>query len=168
MIRATFTAAPRRLSVLLARAAVFATTGLVVLIPTTLVAFLLGQQLLSSKHIETSLGAPHVMRAVIGAALYLVAIGLFGMGLGWLLRHTAGAIATLFGGLLVARIVVSFLPSPWPDRIIKYLPDSAGHALWSVRPESNTLGPWAGLAVLLGYVAVVLVGGALLLRARDV
>jgi ABC-2 type transport system permease protein len=168
MIRATFTAVPHRISVLLARSSVFAVTTVVVLVPTTVVAFLLGQHFLSAKHIETTLSAPGVARAVIGAALYLVAIGLFGMALGWLVRHTAGAIAVLFGLLLVVPILVHFLPDPWPDRISKWLPGDAGQALWTVRPDAHTLGPWAGFAVLLGYVAAAIVAAAVLLRARDV
>jgi ABC-type transport system involved in multi-copper enzyme maturation permease subunit len=168
MIRATFTAVPRRLSVLTARAVVFAGATLAVLVPTTIVAFLLGQQMLSRRHIETTLGAPHVARAVIGAALYLVAIGLLGVGLGWLLRHTAGAIATLFGVLLILPILIHFLPDPWPDRLGKWLPGAAGQALWTVRPDANSLGPWTGFLVLLGYVVVILLAAAALLRARDV
>jgi ABC-2 type transport system permease protein len=168
MIRATFTAVPRRTNVLVARALVFAATGLVALVPTTIVAFLLGQQFLSSKHIETTLGAPNVTRAVVGAALYLVAIGLFGVGLGWLLRHTAGAIATLFAILLIVPILIHFLPDPWPDRISKWLPGDAGQALWAVRPTGSSLGPWAGFGMLLAYVAATLIAAAILLRRRDV
>lgn len=168
MIRATFTAVPRRLNVLVARSLVFAGMAAAALVPTTVVAFLLGQQLLSSKHIETTLDAPHVARAVVGAGLYLVAIGLFGVALGWLLRHTAGAIATLFGLLLILPLLVHFLPDPWPDRISKWLPSEAGQALWAVRPQLYALGPWVGFAVLCGYVAAALVAAGVLLLRRDV
>ena len=168
MVRATFTAVPRRVNVLVARILVFAVIGLVVLIPTTLVAFTLGQDLLSSKHIETTLSAPHVTRAVIGAALYLVAIGLFGAALGWLLRHTAGAISTLFGILLIVPILIHLLPDPWPDRINKWLPGQAGQVLWQVRHQANTLGPWAGFGMLMLYVAGITVAAGILLQRRDV
>jgi len=168
MVRATFTAVPRRLNVLAARVLVFATVGLVVLIPTTLIAFLLGQQLLSSKHIETTLGAPNVTRAVIGAALYMVAIGLFGAALGWLLRHTAGAISTLFAILLIIPILIHLLPDPWPDRINKWLPGQAGQVLWQVRRDANTLSPWGGFGMLIVYVAAITIAAAILLQRRDV
>jgi ABC-2 type transport system permease protein len=168
MIRATFTAVPRRLNVVAARVVVFATVGLVVLIPTTLIAFLLGQQLLSSGHLETTLGAPNVARAVIGAALYMVAIGLFGAALGWLLRHTAGAISTLFAILLIIPILIHLLPDPWPDRINKWLPGQAGQVLWQVRRDANTLSPWGGFGMLMLYVAVITIAAAILLNRRDV
>lgn len=167
MIRATFTAAPQRLKVMTARATVFSAVTVVPLVPATFVAFLLGQRLLSPKHIQTTLGAPNVSRAVVGAGLYLVAIGLFGVGLGWLVRHTAGAIATLFGLLLVVPILVHFLPDPWPDRIGKWLPGQAGQALFAVRHEPGTLAPWIGFGVLCAWAVAALVAAAVLLVRRD-
>ena len=168
MIRATFTAVPRRLAVLVARAMVFAVVTVIVLIPTCIVAFVLGQHLLSPKHIQTDFSAPGVTRAVIGAALYLVAIGLLGVALGWLLRHTAGAIAVLVTLLLIVEILVHLLPSPWPDRIAPYLPAEAGQALWTIKPDPHTLAPWTGFGVLMAYVVTSLVAAAILLRRRDV
>ena len=40
-----------------------------------------------------------MLRAVVGAALFLTATGLFGLSLGALVRNTAGGIAT-FAGLM--------------------------------------------------------------------
>jgi ABC-2 type transport system permease protein len=168
MIRATFTAVPRRLAVLTARLLVFAAVSLLVLVPTCIVAFVLGQHLLSPKHIQTDFSAPGVTRAVFGAALYLVAIGLLGVALGWLLRHTAGAIAVLVALLLIIEILVHLLPSPWPDRIAPYLPAEAGQALWTIKPDPHTLAPWTGFGVLMLYVATSLIAAALLLHRRDV
>ena len=166
-IRATFTAVPRRLPVYIAKPLVFAVLSLVTLVPTTFAAFIVGQDLLSSKGINTTLGAPHVLRAVIGAALYLTAIGLFGVGLGWLLRHTAGAISTLFGVLLILPILARVLPSPWNDDVSKWLPSDAGQGIFGVRIEGLSLGPWAGFALLCGYVAAVLLLGAVTVVRRD-
>jgi hypothetical protein len=168
MIRATFTAVPRRVTVLVARAIVFAVLTLLVLVPTCVVAFVLGQHLLSSRHIQTNFSAPGVARAVIGAALYLFAIGLLGLALGWLIRHTAGAIAVLVTLLLILEILVHLLPTPWAERIAKYLPAEAGGAVWAVRPDPQSLAPWSGFGVLMLYVAIALIAAALLLRRRDV
>lgn len=172
MVRATMAAVPRRLPVLVARIVVFAALMLIVLVPSVFVAFFLGQDLLSTKNIDTTLSAPHVLRAVFGGGIYLVGIGLLGMGLGWLLRHTAGAIATLFGILLIVPLLAHFLPDPWPDNVIKWLPGgvggTAGVAVWDTHPGAHSLGPWAGFGVLMGYVALVLIAAAALLRSRDV
>lgn len=166
-IRATFTAVPRRLPVYVAKPLVFGVLSLVTLIPTTFAAFFVGQDLLSSKGINTTLGAPHVLRAVIGAALYLAVIGLFGVGLGWLLRHTAAAISALFGILLILPILAAVLPSPWNDDVGKWLPSEAGQAIFGVRLHLNAFGPWAGFGVLCGYVAAVLVLGGVTVMRRD-
>ncbi|MFF1613259.1 ABC transporter permease [Amycolatopsis sp. NPDC058278] len=97
MIRATFSAAPTRLPVLWAKLAIFAVVSFVVGTVSSFAAFLGGQAFLSSQHIETTLSAPGVFRAVFGVGLYLTVAGMLGVALGWLIRHTAGAIATLFG-----------------------------------------------------------------------
>ena len=102
------------------------------------------------------------------SGVYLVAIGLLGVALGWLLRHTAGAIAVLVTLLLILEILVHLLPAPWPDRIAKYLPGEAGGALWAVRPDPSSLAPWTGFGVLMAYVGVAMIAAAVVLRRRDV
>lgn len=168
-IRSTFAAVPRRLPVLWAKAAVYAVTAFVLMGVTAVVAFLGGQAMLSSKHIETSFSHPGVARAVLGAALYLTVVGLLGIALGALLRNTAGAIAALFGLLLVLPLIVHFLPSSWSDAISKYLPSSAGQSVMQVvrDPTSSTLSPWTGFAVFCGYALVALVAAAVVLKRRD-
>ena len=42
-----------------------------------------------------------MLRAVTGGGLYLAVLGLLGLGLGAILRPSAGAIAALFGMLFV-------------------------------------------------------------------
>lgn len=166
-IRATFTAVPRRLPVYLAKPLVFTVLSLIALVPTVFVAFLVGQSLLSSKHIQTTLSAPDVTRAVIGAALYLAVVGLFGVALGWLLRHTAAAISTLFGVLLILPLLARVLPSPWSDDVSKWLPSGAGQAVFAVRPDAVSLGPWTGLGVFCLYVLACLVAGVVAVTRRD-
>ena len=167
MIRATFAAVPARLPVLWAKVAVFATTTLVITVPTVLGAFLVGQSILKGKNLQTSLGDTGVLRAVIGAALYLTVVGVLGLGLGALLRNTAAGISTLFGVLFVIPIIVRFLPSSWADPITKYLPNTVGEAITKVHPDPTALGPWAGFGLFCAYAAVVLAVAAVLLRRRD-
>jgi ABC-2 type transport system permease protein len=167
MIRATFAAVPARLPVLWAKAAVFAAVTLVLMVPTVLGAFLIGQSILTSKHLQTNLSNPGVLRAVIGAALFLTVVGLLGIGLGALLRNTAGGISTLFGLLFVLPIIVRFLPSSWSDPINKYLPSNAGEAITHVHPDPTLLAPWTGFGLFCGYAVVVLIAAAISLRRRD-
>ena len=166
-IRATLASVPRRLPVLAAKLAVFAVVGTVVSVISTVIAFLIGQAILSGDHIGASLSDPGVARAVIGAGLYLAGVGLLGMGLGFIFRATAGSIATLYGILLVLPLLADVLPSTWVPHIVPYLPSNAGTAVMQVHAGPLTLAPWTGFALFLGYVAVIVVAGAVLLRRRD-
>jgi ABC-2 type transport system permease protein len=166
-VRASFAAVPRRLPVLWAKAVVLATTTLAVCVPASFAAFLVGQSILSAERLDTGLGAPGVARAVLGAALYLTAIGLLGLSLGAVLRNTAGALAALFGALFGLQLLVGLAPEPWAERITRFLPGPAGIAVTYVEPDPSSLGPWAGLAVLCCHIAVMLGLAAWLLRRRD-
>ena len=166
-VRASFAAVPRRLPVLWAKAVVLAATTLAVCVPASFAAFLVGQSILSAEGLDSSLGAPGVARAVLGAALYLTAIGLLGLSLGALLRSTAGALAALFGALFGLQLLVGLAPEPWAERITRFLPGPAGTAVTFVEPDPSSLGPWTGLAVLCCYIAVVLGLAAWRLRRRD-
>jgi ABC-2 type transport system permease protein len=168
MIRTSMVAVPRRLPVLWAKAIVLALTAPVVFVPATFATFLVGQSVLSRERLGTSLQEPGVARAVLGSALYLTAVGLLGLGLGALLRNTAGAIATLFGVLFGLQIVVGFLPASVADTVSRYLPTPAGVAVANVRPDPASLGPWVGFGLFCLYTAIVLGLAAWLLRRRDV
>lgn len=167
MIRATLAAVPARVPVLWAKALVFGAATLLVMVPAVLGGFLIGQSILAGKGISTTLGAPGVLRVIIGTALYLTLVGLFGLGLGGLLRNTAGAISALFGIMYVVPIVLRFLPSEWADPINKWLPRTAGETITRLHEDPTLFAPWTGLALFLGYVVLALVAASVLLRRRD-
>lgn len=166
-IRTSFAAVPRRLPVLWGKASAFALTALALCVPATFAAFLLGQRILAPEHLDTTLQQPGTARAVLGGALYLTAVGLFGLGLGALLRNTAAAITALFGALFALQILVGFLPEAWSDLLYKYLPAPAGIAITSARPDSASLGPWTGFGLFCLYTAALLGFAAWQLRRRD-
>jgi ABC-2 type transport system permease protein len=166
-VRSSFAAVPRRLPVLWAKAVALGGTTLALCLPASFAAFLAGQSILAAEGLDTELGVPGVARAVLGGALYLTAIGLLGLSLGALLRSTAGAVAALFGALFGLQLLVSLAPEPWSERITRFLPAPAGIAVTSVAPDPSSLGPWTGLAVLCGWIAVVLALAAWRLRRRD-
>src|SRR3954452_2485715 len=80
MIRASMTAVPRRLPVLWGKAVVYGLVTLALMVPSTLIAFVVGQSFFARRHIDVSFTDPGVARVVIGAGLYLAAVGLFGLG----------------------------------------------------------------------------------------
>ncbi|MCW2497317.1 ABC transporter permease [Jatrophihabitans sp.] len=168
MIRSSLAAVPRRTPVLVAKAAVFAGVVLGFSLVASFGAFMIGQQVQASTHLQASLSTPGAWRAIVGAALYLTLIGLMAVGLGFLIRVTAGAIAALFGIVLVAPILAEALPAPYGTDVDKYLPLTAGmRVVATVNPDSNTLGPWAGIGVTALYAAVALAAGLVALRRRD-
>ncbi len=166
-IRATFGATPQRLTVLAAKATTF--TGVVLLtgLLASFSAFFVGQAIFASKGLDASIGDPGVLRAVFGGALYLTGIGLLGVGVGTLLRRTAGATSALVGLLFVVPIVTGFLPSSFQETIGKYLPAQAGMAIFNVVPDPRALTPWVGFVVLLAYGAIALAAGAATVIRRD-
>src|SRR5919106_1412835 len=132
-----------------------------------LIAFLAGQAIFASRDVDASLGDPGVLRAVLGAGLFLTGIGALGVGLGALIRNSAGAIATLTGLLFVAPVIVSVLPERWSDAIGPYLPGQAGIAVIFTQPSPDSLGPWTGLGVLGLWAAVAGALAAVMLMRRD-
>jgi ABC-2 type transport system permease protein len=165
MIRATLAAVPKRLPVLWAKVGLFGVVAAVLMIVSSFVAFLSGQALLGTH--GTTLGASGVARAVVGAGLYLTVVGLLGVALGFIIRNTAGAIATLFGVLLVLPVLGEVLPSTWAKHITPYLPSNAGQAVMSVHQAPGDLAPWTGFAVFCGYAVVAIIAAAALLKRRD-
>ena len=169
MIRSSMCAVPKRLPVLWAKALVFGTVTFVITLPAIVIVFLIGQSILSGHDLQVSLSTPGVVRSLFGAALFLTVMGLFGLGLGTIIRTTAGGISALVAIVFVIPpILQAILTTSLSNDINPYLPLSAGGSIWTINPDSNTLSPWAGFAVFCGYAAVSLAIGAVVLRKRDV
>jgi hypothetical protein len=173
MIRSTFTAVPKRLPVLWAKAGVFGIVTLALTVPVMLIGFFSTQAILHGHRLNghtvaVSFSDPGVARVVIGGALYLTLVGLFGVGLGAILRNTAAGISALAAVIFVLPTLTAVLPSSWNDGISPYLPSNAGQAIMSITASASTLSPWAGLALFATYTAAGLLVAAALLRNRDV
>ena len=168
MIRASFSAVPKRLPVLWAKTGVFAAVVLALMLPSVLVAFFASQAILSRKGIlEISFSHPGVARSVIGGAVYLVLVGIFALGIGAIVRNTAGGIATFAGIFFVLPPLMNVLPTSWNNAISQYLPSNAGRTLFSLHTDPHNLHPqWGGL-LFVGYCAVALAIAAVLLVRRD-
>ena len=167
MIRASLLAVPKRLPMLVAKALVF---GALVLLVGELVAFpsfLVGAAILHS-HAPVALGDPGVLRAVVGAGLYLAVLGLFALAIGAIVRHTAGAITGVIGFVLVIAPLTQLLPGRVGDYVHAYLPSVAGQLIGQAhRAPGDLLGPWQGLGVFCLWTAALLVVAGYLLQRRD-
>lgn len=167
LIRSTLSAVPRRGRLLAAKALVY---GVVAVLLGQLVgfgAFVVGQPMLRSQGAPTAaLGDPGVLRAVIGAGLYLAVIGLLGLALGTLVRATVGAFAILVA-LPLLPTVLPLLPGSIGDTLSRYWPTVAGERMMFVVDHSGGLPPWPGFAILVAFCAATFVSAYVLLRTRD-
>ena len=168
MARATFSAVPRRLHVLAAKALVFSMTTFLVGAAASVGAFVLFQALLSGDTFRASITEPGVARALVGGGLYFAVLGLLGLGLGTIIRSSSGAIAALFSLLFIPQILAQLLPQAWKESVGRYVPMQAGSQIFSQQSEPAALSPWAGFAVFCAYAATALILGAALLKRRDV
>lgn len=110
-----------------------------------------------------------MLRAVIGAGLFLCVSGLLAFGLGALLRYTAGAVTAAIAVLFMSVAISSFLPDSWQENVSKWIPLNAGSQIWTVvrRPDSHMFSPWAGLAVFAGYATIAVAAGLAVFLRRD-
>ncbi|HLH28396.1 MAG TPA: hypothetical protein VKW77_05745, partial [Acidimicrobiales bacterium] len=166
-IRATFCAAPRRPAVLAAKAALFAAVSLVVSEVTAFAAYFIGQALLTAPATHSTISSSGALRAVAGSGLYLCVLGLFAMGIAVVVRHTAGAISTFAGTLLVLPVVSAALPQSLGNAVDRFLPARIGDSMISLQPGPHAFAPWPGFLLLCAYATATLAAGAVLLVRRD-
>jgi ABC-type transport system involved in multi-copper enzyme maturation permease subunit len=167
-IRATFSSAPNRSRVFAAKVVVFGLVAFVVSEFTSFVAFFLGQFLLSAPATHASLSSPGAFRAVFGGGLFVCVLGLIAMGLGTMIRHTAGAISAFVGILLILPIIVQTLPNQLSMDVRKFMPDRIGVDMLTTKGGFfGVFSPWTGLLLLCIYAVVLLVIGNSLLQRRD-
>lgn len=162
-IRSTLAAVPRRPLVLASKALVFAGATLVVVEAVSFLAFLLGQRVMGTAP-HASLGQPGVLRALIMSGAFLVLMGLFGLGLGTIIRRSAAAVAAYAGLAVVLPPLLNAFPGNlWRFGPITILANSAA----AVKILPGALSPWTGFAAMAAYAAVALAVGAVVLVRRD-
>ena len=100
------------------------------------------------------------------AGAYLTVMGLFGLGLGAIVRNTAGGIAALAGIVLVLPPLMDLLRRVSAIRLVRTC--RATRAVpCGITTEAHTLAPWAGFAVFCAYAVVALAVAGGLTRPRD-
>lgn len=169
MIRSSLVAIPQRLRFLAAKVLPFTFVLLVVGEIMAFASFFVGKAFFATQNITLSLGDDGVLRAVIGAGLFLTATGVFGLAVGALVRNVAGAIAISIGALLVLPPVLGFLPDDWGEAVSNYFLTNAGGQI--MRLDGGTadtyVGPWAGYGIFWAWIAAVFVAAGFLLHKRD-
>jgi hypothetical protein len=167
LIRTTFAAVPRRRAVLTAKAAV---VGAVSLLGGEMIAFatfFAGQGALSAKHLDVTLAHPGALRGVLAAGFYLAVMAWVGLGLGAVIRHTAGAITAMVGVVFLLPTVIKALPSPWDVRIGKYSLDMAAQQMIAQHPHPGCFSAGPSFLIVAAYAAAAITAAAFLITRRD-
>jgi len=174
MIHTSLAAVPRRRLLLFAKipplAAVTLVAGLLLVFGMhAATAAVLGERaghvVLDGRTLGGTLADPGVAAELLVAAAAMPLVAMVGLGLGAVLRSTAGSLVTLIVILFVLPLVAQALPMPWRARIgsvmIENLPaqivggDGAG-----------VLAPLAALALLIAYPVAALTAGAAAIAVR--
>ncbi|RBM20413.1 ABC transporter permease [Streptomyces sp. PT12] len=178
MMRTTLTACPRRGRVLAAKAIVFFLLAfamtLAAAVPTALVqmavlsdqdapSYAVDDPVMENSIVDGEVVAStdQVLGATVGAALYVALLGLLALAVGALLRHSAGAITTMLGVVLLPLLTALFLfgesLADLREALIEYSPLNGLASLYGIPMMGDELDSgWP----LLGLLALV-TGGAL-------
>ncbi|MFH9210704.1 ABC transporter permease subunit [Streptomyces globisporus] len=169
MIRTTLTACPSRARVLAAKAIVFFSLVFVITTVTATVVAVF-QTVILSGTVAASGGAWAL--ATVGVGLYIAGLGLLSLGVGAIVRHTAGAITIMIGVVLLPLVLAPFMFAEALRGVQRFLVEysipNQLSALYGTTMTSSGPSAWEPLLVMLGLVAVALGGAVALLNRRDV
>ena len=131
---------------------------------------------LYTQHVSTSLAGWTVARSVLLNLLAFVAWGVFGLGLGAMLRsQMASVIAALvvyagsFGAELVFTVLYNLFHQDWMLGAPVIAPAVASEVMVTSGPAFPYAPPaWVGGVILIGYTVALVAGGIALTKRRDV
>jgi ABC-2 type transport system permease protein len=176
MIRSTLTAVPKRLPALWAKAIVLTVISAITAVVAIVLSWAVTLPTLRAHDAALKFGDPETQRILLGGVLYLVGIALLAFAIGALLRHSAAALATVLGLLLVVEGVFAAIPATFFRDVSPFLPSTAGRQIITtqasidqlrVAATAPVLEPWQGYGVMILWVVVLLAVAAVLLRKRD-
>ena len=116
-----------------------------------------------------SLADEPTLRAAVGTVLYLGLVALISLGVGTIVRDTAGAITAVLSLLYLFPLIAQFVSDPeWYERLQKLAPMTAGLAIQTTTGlDRLPIGPWAGLGVLAAYAGGAMLLGCIVFTIRD-
>jgi ABC-2 type transport system permease protein len=167
LIRTTFTAVPQRWAVLAGKVAVVGAAALVVGEALAFVCFFLTQAILSGGHRGLSLDMPGVPGAVLAGGFLMCACTLTALGLGAIIRHTAGAITATVAAIYGVAGLCFVLPAPWKADVGRFTMAFAASQVLARRPQHGLFSPAASMLVLIAWPAVTLLVAGLVLARKD-
>ncbi|AGK77213.1 hypothetical protein SFUL_2259 [Streptomyces microflavus DSM 40593] len=165
-IRTTFAAVPHRSTVFAAKAALVAGVMYVLALLSCSTAYLVGNAMLPEGRYAQ--GDP--LPALFGIAASFAVAAVLGLAVGTLVRHSAGAVTTVIGLLLLPSLFGPLFGNAerWiaglsPTAALEKLTQTSDAAADTV----GSLGPWPSLLLVAACTAAVSLAALLLLRRRD-
>ncbi|MEU7578250.1 ABC transporter permease subunit [Streptomyces sp. NPDC041068] len=166
MIRTSLAAVPQRGTFLFGKVLVATVLAFAVGLATSFITFFVGQAMLGEY--KAQIGDPGVLRAVIGGGLYMTLIAMFSMGVAAMLRSPMLSLGILMPFFFLISSILGNVSAT--KKIGRFLPDQAGSKIMQVKTpfdDDTPYGPWGGLAIMVAWVVVALLGGYVLLKKRD-
>jgi ABC-2 type transport system permease protein len=168
MIRSSLTAAPTRLPMLAAKAVVLFVCTFAVGVLSTVGSYLVAAPIMAGLGITAGITDPDLVLPLLGGALYLAMVSVFALGIGAILRSSAGGIAAALGAILLLPIAFIMIPAQWALDVSPFLILNAGLALFGLNGfTSAAFETWQNVLIVLGWVIAALAAAAVLLRRRD-
>ncbi|MEU4231813.1 alpha/beta fold hydrolase [Nonomuraea sp. NPDC026600] len=124
-----------------------------------------GQVLLDGRTLGVSLTDPGVAAELLIAGAVMPLVAMVGLGLGAVIRSTAGSLVALIMILFVLPVVAQTLPSPWRSRIGSFMVENLPNQIVA-GDGPGILPPLAAFALLLAYPVVALTAGAVAIAVR--
>lgn len=164
-IRSSLAAVPRRSDLLAAKVIVVGLLALIVGEVLSFGSYLVGWAVLATGGAPTAtLGQPGVLRAVVESGAYLALVALFGLGIGTVIRHTAGAIAAFVGATLLLPILLQH----GSGSLGRFTPEVIyANSVASVLRQPGFFSATVGFLLMTAYTVAAIWLGAILLQRRD-
>jgi hypothetical protein len=164
-VRSSLSANPRRPMFFAAKATVVGAVALVIGEVMSFLCFFIGQAVLAGGGAPTAaIGHPGVLRAVMLSGAFIGLLGLFALGLGLAVRHTAGGIAVYAGAILLVPFLLSRLPKD-PSRFTPI--PMLGNSVAAVVRQPGQLSAPDAFGLMALYCLAMLVAAVVLLLRRD-
>ncbi|WP_159802096.1 ABC transporter permease [Arthrobacter zhaoguopingii] len=171
MIRSTMVAVPKRVPALLGKNVIAAAVSFLIGAAAALLSYVVAQPILAVEDLDFALSDEKIVASILNTGTYLALIAVISMGIGTLLRNTAGGVVTAVGLFFVLPVIVVNLISglaDWIPDAARFLPTNAGERLVAVAAEEGALTQLEGGLVLAAWALVLLAASLLVTRKRDV
>ena len=172
----TFVTVPRRAAVIRAKVTAAAGCGALFWLVGTVIAAVATPPFLYSQHISTSLAGWIVARSVLLNLVAFAAWGVFGLGLGAVLRNQMASVIgaiVVYAGSFGAETAFTLLYNLFHQSWLLAAPVIAPALAYAVMIMSGQAFPdapsgWVGAVIMFGYTAALVAGGIALTKRRDV